>query len=288
MSTPPVGSGAGPRAAPSRGGFTLVELVLATTLTVVLGATIVGLLLHQNQFFAETDERVFAAQTRRAAADLLTRELRMASVGDLVLARPDSLAVRSDRYRGVVCRVVGDQVTFYVYDEIRADLSTGVGSAVLPAGAGAYVYAPGWDAYGAPARASDRAACQSNGAPSAGVSAGDYRTVDFSTAGALATPAVGAAVRVYGRLVYHFAPGTFDPGLALWRNGQELGGPFEAGAGFRYLLDDGSVASRVPAAGLDRVRRIRIEATATGGSDPRSDVGRKLLYEMTLRGGGAS
>lgn len=272
----------------AQGGFTLVEMILATTLTVLLGAGVVGLLLHQNRFFSETDDRTFAAQTRRAAADLLTRELRMASAADLLLARPDSLAVRSDRYRGVVCRVEGDEVTFYVYDEVRADLSSGVGSAVLPVGARAYAHAPGWDAYGVRASATERAACQANGAPSSGVSAGDFRTVDFSTTGALATPGVGAAVRVYGRLAYHFAPGTFDPGLALWRNGQELGGPFEAGAGFRYLLADGSVASRVPASGLDRVRRIRVQATATGSANARAGVGRELLYEMPLRGGGAS
>jgi prepilin-type N-terminal cleavage/methylation domain-containing protein len=65
-------------AAARRGGFTLVELLLAMTLTGVLGIASVRLFVVQHQAFVRQGEGIRRTQNARAGFDLMTREMRNA------------------------------------------------------------------------------------------------------------------------------------------------------------------------------------------------------------------
>lgn len=61
-----------------RAGFTLVELLLAMTLTGVLGMAAVRLFVAQHQAFVRQGEGIRRTQNARAGFDLMTREIRNA------------------------------------------------------------------------------------------------------------------------------------------------------------------------------------------------------------------
>jgi prepilin-type N-terminal cleavage/methylation domain-containing protein len=61
-----------------RTGFTLVELLLAMTLTGVLGVAAVRLFVAQHQAFVRQGEGIRRTQNARAGFDLMTREMRNA------------------------------------------------------------------------------------------------------------------------------------------------------------------------------------------------------------------
>lgn len=62
-----------------RAGFTLVELLLAMTLTGVLGVAAVRLFVVQHQAFVRQGEGIRRTQNARAGFDLMTREMRNAA-----------------------------------------------------------------------------------------------------------------------------------------------------------------------------------------------------------------
>lgn len=265
-------------------GFTLVEVIIAIAVASVLGAGILSLVLGQNRFYGHNDDAIYAEQSIRAAVDLMGAELRMAAPSDLMAATPDSVTIRFDLLREVVCAVAGgDQVYAFAYDTVsNANLPTGFnGGAYSGPYDSAFVYADGWSRT-ASASGAAQTACVANGAPSVTDNT-RYRSISGWGAAFGAVPIQGSIVRTYGRLTYRFATSGFVSGLAVWRNAQELVSPFDTGARFRYVMDDGSVLTSVAPANFDQVRMIRIEATATGDGVNRYDVKRDIDYTVPLR-----
>lgn len=273
---------AGPDLPRDRGaaGFTLVELTVALVLTALVGGSVIALLVRQNRFYGVNDDAVFAEQTLRATVDLFGREVRGAAPGDLTAATPDSVTLWTDVHRGVVCRVAGQAVTFYVYASPPANVTGPRGTAVTAPYDSVTVYDPGFDAYGSTAAATEREACQEAGSPT-GVSTTSYRTVDWAGS-SLGLPEAGARLRVVAPLTYRAGPSSFAEGLAVRRDGQELAAPFSE-VGFRYGLADGSEVASVPPGALGSIRRVRIELVATGLASPRWDVDRPIVYDVRLR-----
>jgi prepilin-type N-terminal cleavage/methylation domain-containing protein len=73
-----IGDVAPARGPAQRAGFTLVELILAMTLTGVLGVAAVRLFVVQHQAFVRQGEGIRRTQNARAGFDLMTREMRNA------------------------------------------------------------------------------------------------------------------------------------------------------------------------------------------------------------------
>lgn len=271
----PTGTGNGPP------GFTLVELVAGLTLAGIVAAAVVGALLGQHDFYAASSDRAHARQGARAAADLIAGELRMASGGDLLAAEADSVSLRLDVLRGVVCGPTlsaPGRVAVYVFDTVT--------NPNVPAGFRGWAYAdpdgPWRHVDGAPLAVSTgagRSECVSRGAPDR--EAGwRYRSVGgWLLAGSFgALPDRGAVLTKYGRLTYSVEPSGSYPGHeAIHRNSQELAAPFADDARFRFVLADGTVASRVAPGELGEVRAVRLEATALG---PRP--GRRVESDLRL------
>lgn len=270
-------------------GFTLVEMLIAIIITGILAAGVVSLLMSQNEFYGTTDDLVFAEQSLRGAADLVSFEARMTSPGDLAAigtADADEVTLAMDELEGVVCHVDAGtgQVFFYAYERnLNANLLSGRRVAFLdPLYSGTYTrqnYDPSLtEATGT----GDVVAttCALNGGPAVTLDNFD-RFYEVSSWGGGTLPADRAIIRIYGTVHYEFKASGFGTGLGLYRNDQELASPFEAGAGFSYVMDDGSVTGN-PAT-LSDVRRIRIDATALGEGSNRHDVAKDLDYDIPLR-----
>ncbi|MDP2498183.1 MAG: hypothetical protein Q8W44_09410 [Candidatus Palauibacterales bacterium] len=262
-------------------GVTLVELVAGLALAGLVAAAVVGVLLDQHDFYALSSHRTHARQGVRAAAELVSSELRLAAPGDLLAAGADSVSLRLHVLRGVVCGPAAGspgRVAVHVFDTVT--------NPNVPPGFRGWAYAdPGgtWQRVdGAPLAVTvgdGRSECLARGAPDRGPG-WRYRTVGgWRTAGSFGSiPAAGAVLTRYGRLTYSIEPSApYSGAPALHRNSQELVAPFADGAGFRYVLSDGTVASRVDPAELGSVRAVRLTGTALG---PRP--GRRVESELRL------
>jgi hypothetical protein len=98
-------------------------------------------------FYAKSDQIISAERNIRAAAELISAEIRMAAPEDLVAATPDSVSLRYDVLRGVVCdSTAPDEVAGFVLDTVGAfGLSTAVqGWAYSEPYDSAFVYADGF------------------------------------------------------------------------------------------------------------------------------------------------
>lgn len=269
-----------------RAGFTLIEVLIAITVASILGAGILALVLGQNRFYGHNDDAIYAEQSLRAAMDLMASELRMASPDDILAAEPESVSVRFDLMRAVVCAtdVTGsDEADVFVYDSVpNANLPPEFrGTAISGPYDDFFVYGDNWDGSGSPSAGAELS-CESNGSPE-DEPASRYRRVTGWKSAFPDVPEVGSVVRVYGRLTYRFAGSGFGSGLAVWRNVQELVSPFEDGARFQYVMVDGSVQAAVAPADFGDVRTIRIDVTARGEDPNRYDVSRQIDYDVPLR-----
>lgn len=265
-------------------GFTLVEILITIAVAGVLGATLMGLVLGQQRFYVHSDDTIVAQQNLRAAMDLLATELRMAAPTDVMVARSDSVVVRSDILRAVVCDVTGpDEATVFAYDSVAsANLPSGFrGTAYSGAYDSTFVYGNGFtptSSTGGPAAG----ICTGNGAPT-GQPGWAYRRTTGWTGQFGVVPDRGSLLRWYGALAYSFGTSSSNTGDALWRNADELVTPFEVGARFRYVMADGSVLSNVTGANMANIRQIRVVVTATGDGVNRFGVRRPLTYDIPLR-----
>ena len=260
-------------------GFTLVEVLITVVVAGILGGALMSLVIGQQRFYARSDNHVLAQQNIRAAVDLMAAELRMASPEDIVIAGSDSVTIRFDVVRGVVCGGGSGSTHVYAYDSVgNANLPGGIiGTAYSEPYDSAFVYADGFTGTVTGSSSASETLCQANGAPTTAPSSA-FRLVSGWTT----TPPRGSLVRWYGTLTYTFAASATDPGQqAIWRNGQELVTPFEAGAQFWYVMQDGSVQGSVSAGNLADIREIRIGATATGQGP--FQARRAVVYDIPLR-----
>ena len=229
-------------------------------------------LAGQARFHAANDEAVLAQQNLRALTEVMASEIRTASPHDVMRAGPDSLVLRADVTRAVVCDgSAAGRVDLFVFDSVAtANLRPAFrGTAIAGPYAGRFAYADAFVPVAVPAAAAE-SGCRARGADPAGAApASAFRRI-ASWTGPLAPPtAPGTVVRIYGELQYAFAPSTTDRGAsAVRRNGQELVTPLGAGARFDYVLSDGTLVSRVPRTRLADIRIVRVTAAAAGRGRP--------------------
>lgn len=265
-------------------GLSLLEMMFAIALTGLVGSLFIGVLLHQGRSYRRAGDVMHAQQGLRAALDLMSAELRIASPTDLLAAETDSVAVRSDLWRAVVCDSTGpDEATLVVFDSVTtANLPSAFrGTAVHAPYDVATVYADGWTGVVTTTGGGPRGRCLSRGAPG-GWRARAYRTVTGWSSGTGSVPSRGSRVRRYGRLSFRFRPSSYGRADALWRNGAELVSPFRSGTTrFRYRLADGSTHDRVAGRDLGRVRMVRVEFVASGEGS--SGAGRAMTHDIWLR-----
>ena len=274
------------RPLPDERGFTLVEALIALVISGVLASALLSLLIGQSRFYERTDDQIYAEQSLRASMDLVATELRMGSPADLISAEADSVRIRFDLIRAIVCdTTAADAVTAFAFDRITDANVTGgaIGTAMSGPYEEPFTYADGWLPTESSTGSVPKASCVATGAPS-GLPDVSYAVLTGWSSGIGSRPDPGSVVRLYGTLTYRFAPSTFfATRTALWRGSQELIGPFDTGAGFSYVMADGTVQSSVSSSDFDDVRAIRISATALGDGANRYDVQRPVQLDIPFR-----
>ena len=267
-------------------GFTLIEALITLVISGILASALVSLLIGQSRFYERTDDQIYAEQSLRASMDLVATELRMGAPADLVTAHEDSVTIRFDVIRGIVCDTTGaDAVTAFVYERITdANIAGGaVGTAMSGPYEEEFTYADAWLPTESATGSAPKASCMATGAP-AGLTDPSYAELTGWTSGMGDRPDPGSVLRFYGTLTYRFAPSTFfATRTALWRGSQELIGPFENGAEFSYVLFDGSVEDAVSSGDFDKVRAIRLTAVALGDGANRYNVQRPIEIDIPFR-----
>ncbi len=270
----------------SRGGFSLVELLLVMALSGVIGATLVSVIRAQGDFYRHHDDTALVAQNLRATTDVLGSELRLGAGDDLLAAEPDSVVLRFDIARGVVCDSIGiDEAIVFMFDSVSAPNlpSTFRGVAYSPPLEPRWSFADGSAPAIAQTGAVPRDACLRVGTPASGRDDQYRRLVGWRAAFSAGAPPAGSLIRWYGRLTYRLraASGT-APVLALRRNSQELTTPFASPSAFAYRTVDGALHAAVSPPGFVDVVEVVLSATATGAGG-RAPPLRRLMYGAVLR-----
>jgi len=257
-----------------RGGFTLVEIVVALVIAGGLAAAVFTLLNSQSRMVAVQSGRQEAQQNVRGALEVLASELRGAVPGAILAAGDESLTFMQPRAWGVVCSVGGGTVTAVFPGTGAVDAFTvGEASGVLiqrdPFGP-TPTLSPDPQQPAARARITgvtplagpNSAPCNAMGAQ------GNATAVQIGTSGVLAG-AEGDLAITYTLTRYDVAQ--VDGHWWLRRsngvsngayNQQPLAGPLEPGR-FRFTYFAGSPAAEVPApttaAGLQALRMVRVQ-----------------------------
>lgn len=276
---------AGSRDADSESGFTIVELVLSMILTSLIMASVMSLLVGQGALYRNTNDALYTQQTVRAVSDLMTAELRMASASDILAAEADSVSIRFDINRGVVCdSTAADEATIFWYDSVtNASLSGGTsGLAYSDPYEDDFQYKEGFAGTVTSTGAVPKATCTAVGVSATAPDA-NYLTMN-GWAGNFAggVPDRGSLIRSYGRLTYHLDASVFTSGTALWRGVQELVAPLRT-TSFSYLMNDASVLTSVPAGSLADIDAIRITGVAEGDDAALTGASRSFSLEIPLR-----
>jgi prepilin-type N-terminal cleavage/methylation domain-containing protein len=225
------------QAPPDSAGFTLIELIVVITVSLILLGGIFTILNTNQRALSENREQVRAQQTVRAGLQVLLQELREVSpaLGDVLLANENQLQVRVPEGLGLVCLIdtrdplrviarrmgrsmqVGETVTFFVDDDpTRVDDDF-------------------W-ALGQISAATDTGACPGGGL------AQTLTITSLAPLGAELGLRPGAAIRAFS--TWTFGPVTHDGETYLGRTGTSGGGvplvgPLDPVGGIRFLYRDG-------------------------------------------------
>ena len=252
-----------------RAGFTLVEAIVALTLSSVLVVLVGTVFLVQNQYYAVQLERSAAQDNARMATEMIASEIRSAMKGGVVTAANRHLVLRSPIVVAVVCGSgTGARVSVQM-EGTDADIATDEvsGIALRDALTGAWTYHDAsWSNFHQPG-GTPAANCAARGADTTGIREQfhDFRRMESYFGGPVP---VGSVLMVYRTVEYEFATSQMDPdtrALFRWIAGSD---PVEFVTGmdttsqFRYRTGGNAYASAVTGAGLSAIDAIRIQAQA--------------------------
>ncbi len=252
----------------SRAGFSLIEVLLVLALLGAVSSAAIWLFIKNSHFYERSDDAIGARENLRATIDLLAAEVRGSSSADFLAAASDSMTIRFDLSRAIVCdSTAPDEVALVVFDTVRAANvpSTFRGTAVSDPYDSLFTFLDGWRLPVTGKGSRPRTACEARGS-SVDLPSSRFRAVTGWLGRYGKLPPAGSFVRVYGRLSYRLGTSSFESGLGVWRNGQELASPFAEGSSFSYILEGGAEQSAVPVEALGRIRAVRIRLEATGRS----------------------
>jgi prepilin-type N-terminal cleavage/methylation domain-containing protein len=94
-------------AARARAGFTLLELLVALTISGILVGAIFQLLQGNSQFVRQQSAREEVQQNGRAALSVIASDLRSVAAGGIVSMSPTSVRIYAPRGWGILCNTIG-------------------------------------------------------------------------------------------------------------------------------------------------------------------------------------
>ena len=255
----------------ARRGVTLIELLIAMIVASILGGALLTLMMSMNRFEEREEGLRGARRAGRAALNSLASDLRMVDPEwGIEAATATSITLRIPYAMGLVCSstIVLHTLMLLPVDSValaQPGLSgfaaRGSGGTMTPYTASLTVSYPG----------STPAACTSAGIQTIAAGAGEpnARTRPVTIGGlALAILPAGTPVLLYRRVRYYFGASALA-GLsgrnALWRDwlddgagAQELAGPFDATAAFRFYNTSATAAQVAVPSPLTNVYGIEL------------------------------
>lgn len=255
-----------------RGGFTLIETIIALTLSSVLVILVGSVFLVQSEFYATQLARTAAHDNARMITEMMASELRSITDSAVILADSTRMAVRSPIVSAIVCaHGSGNRVSIHLPGGISGfDTDEVSGVATVDTASGRWLYhdrswSQIYQSGGSPA-----VACVAAGADTTGGAVGHF--VDFRggtlSGGFGYKPPIGATLMLYRNVEYRIQASTMDPtALALYRGiyGStltEFVTGLDTSAKFQYRTGGSSYASRVTGASLGAINAVRIVARA--------------------------
>jgi hypothetical protein len=248
----------------SQPGFSMAEVIVALTLTAVIGMALTGMFITQSRFFANQEQSGAARSVSRGAMNLVISELRMLELdsGLVAPATTSRITVRAPYAVGIYCGLQGTDPVFSLLpaDTMMLREAGHTGYAYRTASNGRYTYV-----------ASNRLSASSMThavCANAGVHQFSHgRVLRMTTAPAPADPplVVGTAALVYQLISYEFKESVDVPGaIALWRvvesgdEEEELVAPFDSTARFGFFINDASTAVLTAPSDLSQVTGIQL------------------------------
>ncbi|MHB1194147.1 MAG: PilW family protein [Longimicrobiales bacterium] len=278
------------------GGFTLVEAIVALTLTSVLVVLVATTFLVQNRYYAIQLARTTAQDNARMVTEMVASELRSLPDSAVVVAANRQLVVRSPMVMAVVCAQVPSPARITVQmDGGEAALTTAevTGFGVREStGRWSYHDITGWSRIASPSTAA-AATCYANGADTVGIR-GDFQILTRINSYYGSWPPNGTVMMLYRTVEYRIQASTMDPStLGLFRGLYggtlvELATGLDSSSGFLYRTGGASYATSVSgAASLGQIDAVRIVAQArtrpqAGGAE---DVTYGWAVNVHLRNG---
>jgi prepilin-type N-terminal cleavage/methylation domain-containing protein len=293
-------------AAPERGGFTLVELLVALVLTATVVAVLFELLVGQGRIVRLQNAREEVQQNARATLELIASELRGVDSRAITAAGSNTITFRMPRAWGVVCEHTPDRLAALFPSAAVHALRTGDEFlAIPPAG-----LSTSWQYLAVTDRTTNSAEWSAAAArcaalqPSIVFTSGGRSPVrsyvgreTASSPATLGLPAggeglpPGTPIYVYDDVRYGIGTSAGTPGSWIRRNTgpalqmHPLAGPVPPTHGlvFRYLDAEGlPVTDLGTAAGRERIARVEITVVAHSralfNNQPQQDSVSTLVY----------
>lgn len=247
----------------SRAGFTLAEVLVALTITAIIGAAATGAFVSQSRFFDHQEKVGAARSVSRAAINVMLSELRMLEVTQGVHAASNSaITVNVPYAMGLYCKLhLGSaKVLLLPADSVvYANADTTTTGYAYRLGAGGYQYVPLTLGF-------------TNGTVSSDCDVLSTAAKTMPQVSVISIPlgpalSAGTPMFLYQRISYHFGPSAAVPGkVGLWRTTlsptagtpEELLAPFDTTAKFRFYVSDNPVAQTAVPGVLNTITGIEI------------------------------
>ncbi|MCH7489635.1 MAG: prepilin-type N-terminal cleavage/methylation domain-containing protein [Gemmatimonadetes bacterium] len=246
-------------------GFTLVELMIAATVTGIMGVALTQMLIHNSRFVAHTEAMMNARQVARAAMNVMGAELAMVSTGGLYLASSTSITLRVPYAFGIICAQTSQRVASMVpTDSIMYASASASGLAWRDDMSDDYTFMAVSNVQPAPS-GTEMAKCTNQGISI---------LTDGTTIKMTITPdtlSIGDVFYLYQDVRYQFASSADLTGrLGLWRKrgldaDEEILAPFDNASSFAFFVGSAATAQASPPSDLTTV--VGLELNLVGSSE---------------------
>ena len=259
--------------ASARAGFTMIESIVALTISSALVLMVGAVFLVQNEFFAWILLRSQVQENARSITELVGSEIRSVAPNGVILADSSRMAIHSPIVSALACGTESTDSYVHIPGGLASvDQGDVAALGVLDAGTGQWTfYDATWSQLvatgGTPA-----ATCEGNGADTVDVSS-EFLRLKVGTVIGGAAPAIGTVLMLCRKTEFKFADSVLDPNVrAIFRGAYgetlvELATGLNADAHFEYRFGTTTHYKVVSGDNLPLVDGLRIVAESVGQGD---------------------
>ena len=282
----------------TRAGLTLVELLVAMTVTAIVGAALIQVILAQNRSSGNNEAWRTARSVSRGSLNRLLADLEVVNADSALEAgaTSQSITLRVPYAFGVACTASMPLVASVLpVDNAVWAAARFAGWAWRDAATGKYRYRMTTTGLGAgvPTVCDPGASIRTLTAAEGGGTAG--RVVQFTSPGTMGTsggysglvPSIGMSVMLLQRVRYYFGPSSLPTGgMALFRDviggtSEELAAPFDTTARFRFYVIGSDVPQDAVPSPITMTRGIELHLDGMSETVPQGSTTNKRMQLTT-------